>query len=58
VYGKNAFTSRDYLPGESRPRIALNELLQLAFPYRVAEKITQPGPSKYYGRTRCSARRG
>jgi hypothetical protein len=48
MYGKNMFTGRVYEPGTSGWRRVVNELGQLAFPYRAALKQTQPGPAKYY----------
>jgi hypothetical protein len=48
VYGKDLFTGRVYQPGESGPKILLNEALGTFEPYRLLQKETQPGPSKYY----------
>lgn len=48
MYGRNLFTHRDYEPGTSGWRRVVNELGQLAFPYRALERQTQPGPARYY----------
>jgi hypothetical protein len=47
-WGKNVFTGRTYEPDANGIRVMLNELGQLASPYRMLEQQEQPGPTRYY----------